>query len=227
MASPFPGMNPYLEVSTLWPAFHQQMIAALYQVLLPALSDRYRLRVGVREYTSELPLFTSVLRENHHEEFLEIRGRPEGRLVTLLEVVSLGNRTTSAGRAHYHQTRDRAKQESAALVEIDLITQGQPLLEFPRQDLPEHDYTITVARPTARERFEIYVACLEKRLPKFRLPLAADDKDTVLDLQTVFGRAYDQGHFATKIDEHAPLPSDVKLRPETRAWLDHQPRPGR
>ena len=45
MPSPFPGMDPYLEHAKLWPAFQHQLLACLYQILLPGLVDRYRARV--------------------------------------------------------------------------------------------------------------------------------------------------------------------------------------
>ena len=48
MPSPFPGMDPYLEHPKLWPAFQHQLLACLYQILLPGLVDRYRARVGTR-----------------------------------------------------------------------------------------------------------------------------------------------------------------------------------
>ena len=63
MPSPFPGMDPYLENAKLWPAFQHQLLACLYQILLPGLVDRYRARVGTRTYVSETPLFTSIIRE--------------------------------------------------------------------------------------------------------------------------------------------------------------------
>src|SRR5438132_943604 len=88
MPSPLSGMDPYLEAETLWPAFQRQLVHALYQMLLPGLMDRYRARVSERIYTSEQALFTSVLREEHHESLLELRQRSDGRLVTLIEVVS-------------------------------------------------------------------------------------------------------------------------------------------
>ena len=65
MPSPFPGMDPYLEQPKLWPAFQHQLLACLYQILLPGLVDRYRARVGTRTYTSEMALFTSVVKEDH------------------------------------------------------------------------------------------------------------------------------------------------------------------
>ena len=65
MPSPLPGMDPYLETPAVWPAFHRQLVAALYQTLLPGLVDRYRARVMARRYTAELVLFTSITREPH------------------------------------------------------------------------------------------------------------------------------------------------------------------
>src|SRR5207244_2162647 len=80
MGSPFPGMDPFLEEEPLWPTFHHQLVTCLYQILIPGLVDRYRARVGQRHYTTEQPLFTSVLREEHHEEYIEVRQRSDGRL---------------------------------------------------------------------------------------------------------------------------------------------------
>ena len=74
--------------------------------------------------------------------------------------------------------------------------QGKPTLTYSRDGLPEYDYAVTVTRSTAPDRYEIYTATLQKRLPKFKLPLAADDRDALLDLQAAFARAYDLGNFA-------------------------------
>src|SRR5262245_48557173 len=83
MPSPFPGMDPFLEQEQLWPVFQHQFIGSLFQILLPNLVDRYRARVGQRMYKTEMPLFTSIIREEHSEEYIEVRNRADGRLVTL------------------------------------------------------------------------------------------------------------------------------------------------
>lgn len=220
MPSPFPGMDPYLEDPQRWPVFHHQFVAGLYQVLLPGLVDRYRARVCTRSYAVELPLFTSVLRESHDEEYIELRDRGDGRLITQIDVVSLANRTTTHGREAYLQTRRTAEGHRASLVEIDLLTQGEPLLDFPRDNLPEYDYAVTVTRPTAPGRFEIYTSTLQKRLPKFRLPLAADDRDAPLELQDVFRRAYDLAGFNSSIDYTLDLAPEVRLSEANRQWVD-------
>jgi hypothetical protein len=217
MPSPFPGMDPYLEDDTLWPVFHHQLVMCLYQILLPSLPDRYRARVNQRHYVTEQALFTSVVREEHHEDYIEIRQRSDGRLVTLVDAVSPTNKLNTAGRSAYLAKRCEAKSANASLVEVDLVLQGQPTLEYSRDGLPDWDYAVTVTRSTQPERYEIYTATLQKKLPRFRLPLAADDRDTVLDLHTAFTRCYDQGGFAAKID-YTKDPS-TPLNDEDRQWL--------
>lgn len=217
MPSPFPGMDPYLEDETLWPVFHHQMVTCLYQTLLPGLGERYRARVCHRCYVTEQVLFTSITRENRQEDYVEIRQRNDGRLVTLLEVVSPANKTTKPGRTAYLDKRREGRAASASLVEIDLVLQGQPTLEYSRDGLPEWDYAVTVTRSTQPDRYEIYTATLQKRLPRFRLPLASDDRDTVIDLHTAFTRSYDQGGFAAKID-YVRDPATT-LEDGDRKWL--------
>jgi hypothetical protein len=211
-------MDPYLESDTLWPAFQHQLVTCLYQALLPGLVDRYRARIAQRHYVTEQALFTSVIREEHHEEYIEIRHRSDNRLVTLVDVVSPSNKLMAVGRQAYLDKRKEGRSAGASLVEIDLVKQGQPMLDYSREGLPDWDFAVTVTRSTQPDRYEIYTATLQKRLPKFRLPLSPDDRDTVLDLQTSFSRAYDQGSFSELINyQRDPA---IALDDEDRTWLD-------
>ncbi len=218
MPSPLPGMDPYLEDARLWPEFHRQLVACLYQILLPTIADRYRARIVTRDYVTETALFTSVIRDEHSEDGIEIRRRGDSRLTTLIEVVSPTNKTTADGRAAYLRSRQAAQRASANVVEIDLVLQGEPTLEYSRDGLPDWDYAVTVTRATQPERYEIYTATIQKRLPKFRLPLGADDRDTVVDLQAAVARCYDQNEFELQIDYASDPP--VPLDDSDRRWLE-------
>lgn len=200
MPSPFPGMDPYLEEDKLWPAFHHQLIAGLYQMLLPGLVDRYRARIGQRNYITEEPLFTSIIRQEHHEEFIEIRQRSDSRFITLIDIPSPANKMLPEGRKAYLETRRQARSQGGNAVEIDLLLQGSPLLDFNREGLPDWDYAVAICRSSHPDKFEIYTSTLSKRLPRFKVPLASDDRDTVLDLQSTFSRAFDLGNFLGQID---------------------------
>lgn len=217
MASPFPGMDPYLEDEKRWPAFQPLVVHALYQMLLPGLMDRYRARVGEREYTSEEALFTSIIREEHKEAFIEVRQRADGRLITLIEAISPANKITSEGKRLYLERREEVKKMNANVVEIDLVLQGQTLIDYAKDASPSWDFAVVVTRWTHPDRYEIYSATLSKRLPRFRVPLASDDRDTVLDLQAAVARAYDQGDFFKLID-YARDPA-TRLTDENRRWL--------
>lgn len=50
MPNPFPGMDPYLEVPTLWPGVHQGLIANLRAELNRLLPPRYVADIGERLY---------------------------------------------------------------------------------------------------------------------------------------------------------------------------------
>jgi hypothetical protein len=50
MKSPFPGMDPYIEVCGLWEGFHSHLIEAIYQVLAPVIPRGYIIDTAVRSY---------------------------------------------------------------------------------------------------------------------------------------------------------------------------------
>lgn len=214
MPSPFPGMDPYLEDAQHWPAFQHQLVLAFYQALVPTLGERYRARLGTRHYTLEQVLFTSIQREEHHEEYLEIRLRSDGRLVTLLDVVSPTNRTTPGGRAEYEHQRQAARGVGANLVEVDLVLQGTPLLDEART----WDYGVAITRATSPDRHEVFTASLREALPRFKLPLGRNDRDLVVDLAILFHRAFEQGAFGGKID-YTQAPKTT-LRDADREWVE-------
>lgn len=219
MPSPFPGMDPYLESSSVWPEFHHHFVSTLYQILLPGIADRYRAKIVSRQYTTELALFTSIVREPHTEEFIEVRLRTDNQLITNIDVLSPANKMTAAGKAAYLATRKEALSHKVSTVEIDLVTQGKPPLDFDRTGLPPHHFTVTITRPPTPERYEVYALSIKNRLQKFKIPLAVDDRDTVLDLQMVFARGFEATEAARKIDYRASLPPDVALSAEDQQWV--------
>ena len=220
MPSPFPGMDPYLEDDKLWASFHNQLAHSLYQMLLPGLMDRYRARISQRQYVTEQALFTSVVREEHTEQFIEIRQRTDGRMVTLVDIVSPANKTSDVGRRVFLEKRRDARANRSNIVQVELVLPGQPLLDYAHEGVVDWDYGVTVTRCNKPDHFEIYTATLQKRLPRFRLPLASDDRDTVVDLQAAFIRSFDQGDFASQID-YGKDPS-LRLTDEQRTWIDER-----
>jgi hypothetical protein len=213
-------MDPYLEEEKFWPKFQHRFVQCLCQALLPSLGERYRAGIGHRHFVTEQALFTSVWHEEHHEEYAEVRLRSDERWVTLVEIVSPANRTLGAARQAYLDTRQASRMGGANVVEIDLILQGQPTLEYARDRLPAWDYAVTVTRASQGDRHEVYTTTLQKKLPRFRLPLAADDRETLIDLQALITRCYDQEDFGACIDyQRDPL---TTLTDDQRGWLQER-----
>jgi hypothetical protein len=192
MPSPFPGMDPFLEEESLWPWFQHQLAIILQQMVSAGVGARYSVGIFERRF--------SAGHQDHCEEYVGIHADADGRLVTLLDIVSPADKLTEAGRTAYRATRRAAQESKANVVEVDLVLRGEATLEYSREGLPPWDYAVTVTRATSPERYEIYTSALEKRLPLFRLPLASDDRDTVVNLQGAFSSAYDICGFGDQID---------------------------
>src|SRR5438552_2944861 len=70
MASPFPGMDPYLEAPSLWETVHHWILSALAEELGEAVPDRYWVAIEKRVYAAE-------------PEDLVLVGRPDASVVGL------------------------------------------------------------------------------------------------------------------------------------------------
>ncbi|MEC4880055.1 MAG: DUF4058 family protein [Scytonema sp. PMC 1070.18] len=53
MPSPFPGMNPYLELPALWHEFHNRLIVAISDALTPSLQPKYYVAIETRTYLDD------------------------------------------------------------------------------------------------------------------------------------------------------------------------------
>ena len=53
MPSLFPGMDPYLEAPTFWPAFHNRLIVAIADAIAPLLRPQYYVEIETRTYRGQ------------------------------------------------------------------------------------------------------------------------------------------------------------------------------
>jgi hypothetical protein len=208
MPSPFPGMDPFLEDYGIWPAFHDLLVHALHKDLIAKLGDRYSVAVRERHYSVQSISSTGPQQIDRIEIYVEICESSSNKLVTVLDVASPANKTTDCGRQAYLRTHQIAISEKANVVEIDLLLQGQSTI--PLNGPPRWDFAVIVRRPTHPDRYEIYTSTISARLPIFRVPLASDDRDNVVNLQTVFATTYHQGDFASQIDYQNVSTSGMK-----------------
>jgi hypothetical protein len=150
-----------------------------------------------------------------HESYVTILDRASGqRVVTVIEVVSPGNKYHGAGRTSYIDKQEEVRASDAHLVEIDLLRAGHHVLavsEAVARRQGPYAYLVSVNRAVRRRtRFELYPRGLRSRLPRIRVPLAGNDPDVILDLQAVLEKTYDAGSYRARLryDQpcHPPLP---------------------
>src|SRR5438270_6323881 len=125
MASPFPGMDPYLE--RFWGDVHTSLITyacdQLQEQLPPGLIARMQERIYL-----ETPAGPgrSTLDEPVTETYLEIlEARSGHRVITSLELLSPTSKTPGSGQDLYLQKERELRQGQVNLVEIDLLRFGR------------------------------------------------------------------------------------------------------
>lgn len=252
MPSPFPGMDPYLEDPATWQDLHHRLISSISRQLQPQLVPLYFARIGERLYLEDvrhamypdLGIFrgargvktrggAATLAADEpvvltwetqcREPYLEIRSATSHEVVTVIEVLSPGNKAPgSHGRAEYQRKQEDVVATPVHLVEIDLLrsgaatvfgTPGAMLL------LPHYDYLVCVSRAPRRDSGEVYHFTLRDRLPRVKVPLRDPDPDALLDLPAVFHECYEEGAYPYAVDYRRP-PPEPALRPQDAEWLD-------
>ena len=245
-ASPFPGMDPYLE--SKWPEVHARLIvyaanqlnAQLPEDLQTSIErtaavsgedDRRSIRpdlmvvkepAAVQQAARARGMIAKpylVPRDEFPERHLRITDA-EGRVITVIEFLSPWNKIGQLARERY--TRKQAVYLDAGinLVEIDLVRQGVYVLAAAESALPEEARggpLICVYRPTHPDRFEIYPAALRQRLPDIPVPLRPSEADAVLQLQALIDDCYRDGRYWRIDYQQDPVP---RLDPDDTQWLD-------
>src|SRR5690242_17207551 len=119
MASPFPGMDPYLEVPRRWQDFHNALAAEIRSMLNDQLDARYS--AWLTTYVA-LQLYR-----------VEIRMTGDEELVTVIEILSPANKRI--GHEDFRECQRKRialLRSSVHLVEIDLLRGGErPPLALP------------------------------------------------------------------------------------------------
>ena len=141
-----------------------------------------------------------------------------GRIVTAIEVLSPSNQLPGRARRAYASKQRAFLAGDVNLVEIDLVRQGEWTFSVD-EDLFERrkrtPYMVCVFRAPCIERRELYRLPLREKLPRIAIPLRAEDRDVVLDLQQVIDEVYERGRY-DRMDYSVPL--EPPLSVEEAAW---------
>jgi len=159
-------------------------------------------------------MVTLPIPQEIREGYLEIREVSTGRVITVIEVLSPTNKRPGRGQDAYGEKRAYVLSSPTHLVEIDLLRGGTPPVTI--GSVPVTDYRILVSRKEHRPQAQLYGFNLPQPIPTFSLPLAANDQEPVVYLNTLLKEIYDQAGFDLVIDYTSePNPP---LKPDDREW---------
>lgn len=122
MASPFPGMNPYLENPLFWSEIHNLLIAAIFRKLNPQLRPKYKVAIEKRVYqtTNEDSLLVGVA----DVAVQSTQKTPLPQLASIavaspsVEAVTVDVTMPETVKETFLEVRDVATQEVVTVIEI-------------------------------------------------------------------------------------------------------------
>lgn len=242
-ASPFPGMDAYLERH--WRDIHSSLVVYVRDALQDHLPAPLRARVEERVFVETPagpervvehrrsapapggaalaePLVIRIEDEPVTQRFVEIVDAGSGdRVITAIEVLSPSNKAPGEGQTLYRRKQAELAEGKVSLVEIDLVRAGERVLTIPSWRIPPSHrtpYQVVVRRGHRPTEVEVYRVPLRERLPVIGVPLREGDPDAPLDLQELIARCYRNGRYEGTLDyERTP---DPPLEPEDAAWAD-------
>ena len=151
------------------------------------------------------------------EGYIEIRDRG-GKVITVIEFLSLANKRGSVGREKYLEKQQEVLRSDVSLVEIDLLRAGARMLALPAREIPDAhrtDYLACVSLGWRHTRRLLYPMPLRQRLPALAIPLREGEPAAPLDLQALVEQIYVRGRY-DNLDYTQEL--DPPLTPEETAW---------
>ncbi|NJL87792.1 MAG: DUF4058 family protein [Leptolyngbyaceae cyanobacterium SM1_1_3] len=247
MPSPFPGMNPYLELPVLWAEFHSRLIVALSDALIPKLQPNYYVAVETRTYLSadEADLLLGIpdavvlprTPQSRAAQAVATQVRPQQ--VRLPMPIEVKERYLEVREVGTHRVitviellspKNKRKGEGRAAYEkkrLRILGSASHLVEIDllRENSPmpmigaagQSDYRIVISRATTRPIADLYGFCLSEPIPVVGLPLKAKDEDIQVELQQILLEVYERGSYGFRIDYHQPVPPPP-LSPADQAW---------
>jgi len=248
MQCPFPGMDPYIEMSGLWDDFHPDMIAEIKRVIAPRLPPHYAVRTGERYYVDvcspgdlgkseasvvrvaddwraaggaavlEAPVETEVAIELEFRE--KFLDIREMRSGQIVATIEL----LSPGNKRGGEGRQQylLKRNACLLGERNFVEidllRGGTRMP-PANDYPAGDYFVTLFRMTRPGKCGLWPIGLRDRLPTVPVPLLPGEADLRLDLAPMVNSVYVGSNYGPSINYGLPLSPRARNRDDA-AWLE-------
>jgi Protein of unknown function (DUF4058) len=200
MASPFPGMDPYLEQSAFWGSFHSRLIVAIADAVAPQILPKYYIEVETR----------IDVQSDVKERYLEVREVGTDEVVTVIEILS-------ANTNGVEDRRQTLLNRGIHVVALDLLRRDalMPIVGDENSWL----YRVLVSRCEERPIADLYGFNLQDVIPRIPLPLRVEDREPVIDLQAIFEGIYERSGYKFRLNYRDALPLPLLSEEELR-WVD-------
>lgn len=247
MASPLPGMNPYLENPELWSEFHSRMIVAIADALDDLLSRSYRVAVEKRVYLTQ-------------EDERVLIGIPDVAIVSsqtkapttaqtataIAEPLTVELPASAEVQERYLEIREGATGVVVTTLELlspknkrsgegrnaylqkrqEVLGSATHLVEIdllrsgepmPMLGTMRSHYRILTSRSPERPQAQLYAFGVRQPIPGVLIPLLQEELQPTLELQPLLHQVYDRARFELAIDYQQP--PVPKLSADDQAWL--------
>lgn len=136
------------------------------------------------------------------EAYLEIRQADSQNVITVIEIMSMGNKWPGDGKKQYERKRHEVMNSQANLIEIDLLRGGDP---------PGiNNYRIVISRSAQRPRADIYRFSMRQPIPNFPVPILPGEPEPILQLNQILQQVYIQNGYDRVIDyQQSPPPPEL------------------
>ncbi|MCC6630244.1 MAG: DUF4058 family protein [Chloroflexi bacterium] len=247
MASPFPGMDPYLEAPERWAGVHTRLVTVLGDLLAPQIAPRFFVDIEESVYVlSPDDPGRRLIRPDIviTEEALVPVGRHEPSRISQPRLLERPRPVEV--RARHLVVRDRQARRVVATIEVlspvnkvpgstgrdDFLGKRERVMQSPVHWL-EIDLLRAGARPPevagmsayyallhragAEDQLEAWFAGVRDPLPTVAVPLVDDLLDVPLDLQAAATTIYERAAYDVVLDYTQPPPAPP-LTTEDAAW---------
>ena len=245
MPSPFPGMDPYLERSDLWPQVHNRLIIAIADALTPQIAPRYRASIEERIYTTDESAESIGV-----ADVAAVKG--QGIAETPINTATL-SKPLAVEVPMPRQVKERfltirATENNEVITVIEILSpankrsgEGRATYKTKRQQILgsktnfieidllrsgesmpvygplTNPYRILVSRSVDRPKAELYPFALAEPLPTFPVPLRPSEPEPAIVLQQLLQDIYDRARFDLAIDYSTNL--KPKLSGPDAEWV--------
>ena len=224
MEPPFPGMDPYLEMPSMWPDVQSSISMSIANQLQTLFDDRYFTAIVPYEAQETISFFHRQSGEYRSCSAttryvrIEVRVVGERTVVTALVVLAPCNkRPPLNGAAIYAKFQHDTFESGVNLLEIDLLRGGRrPQVA---RTLPAAPHFVFLSRVQRRPMIEIWPLALDQPIPRIPVPLRYPDRDVPLDLGAAIHEAYRRARYDLDLDYREPPPAPA-LAPAESAWLN-------